>query len=505
MIIRNYEEFEANVISLKKIFEKLDGIFNIEYYKGLLSDVEKEVANIENSKVALEEIDYTEFAKKLNKITRDIDIEYLPYYEVYLYTTYLNELVNTMNETNYDQLKKTAIDLINGLSVLTYSKKIDQKKVLTEAYKSLYEVICNEEIINRDDVLQYIKSKNKVSINENISLLIKNDLELLPKINQVEIELKYRNEGLGYDYLSSDVIKEIALTKFEDKRKEFELRKQEVTSHLVSEIQEVNSKRSKLDNIKETRAIKSKEISKKGRKISIRIISAALAPILLTSGAVLLSAKRARFKKMHKTSYILETKEVINSSEYYSSDNKNEMYIYKYGEWKETEDGGYIRDVTRWYYSPRDGEEVNVEDIVSDLFGSKKVYTEEKKSLRQEDNIDTSKIYVTQYIVDNNDTKPDGITMFLLGLIIFLFSSSIPGVYFSSDSFRESLEIFKRTKAAFKDMVNWKEIKTRYAKIGDEEFRIQEEYKDVTKTYGDLLDSLDENDVALVKKYINKK
>lgn len=505
--LSEYEEFESKYRNLKKIFEKIDNYFDLDAYKIKFKEIEKKLEEINNGKNTQEDLNYGSYTKTINKITEEINKEYMPYYEIHLLSIHIEELINGIDETNYNDLKKVCIELIDCINSVQYKNKDDIKEIFAEAYKTIYKSLCYESVFDRDEICKYVKLINRESINENIGLLISEDIKELSEADQINIELNHRKEGLGSNYLSNDVIKKIGFLKYKDERHQFEDRRKTVAMEILDKASSFNEENDKLNNVNDERLKILKRYSSDRFGIYTKRIILFLLPVIIgfVSGHFL--GKIVTDYKVTKKVYNKETKKIINDENYYDDVSyQYKMEIKMCSPWHESENSkGYDREITEWTYMDKsDSDSVDPDEVIRELDKDKKTHFEHIDVLSESDNTTEPEIIVTEYIVDKSDGVSTG-KYSIFGLIFGMFGVIPFAGYHDGGKMMKDGVRLEAAKKALSKLIKRKVIKESYVKIGDKRVKLQEEIKEAKDIYGDLMDEYSLDELESVKKYIYKK
>ncbi len=510
MAKNKYEEFDTIRINLNRILDKVEDLFDVDYYRTEVKAIEDEINKEENIKSnKLPEIDFSKYISKLNQLTKEVNEEYLPYYEVHLLASRI-KLTNDIDEDSYLDLKNKCTMLIDCLNKIPYSRKECQKKVLKEAYEALYLSICYESTIERNSILNCIIHANKASLNENIGLIIGNDLDLLDEQDRINIELSHRNEGLGSTYLSADTIAKLGEAKFGNKKSEYKVRKQTAAMEFYDKVSDYKEEKKGLDLTKENRlkVLKHSRLKRSGIILK-RFSILAIIPIVCTALGVFVGSTIDSYYHVTKKTYDKETRiEIEEESSYYEMTKDDyKMVVSSYSPWRENPNGkGYIRDVEEWTYNSYDNNKtVDPDEVIKGMRDNKKSYTETKDVLHDGDSTIEPQIIVTEYITDRNDKSVNGGIMALFGTLIAVGSIAICSVYKSSYEYARDNDVLKEIKNDIKRLIKRKVIKESYVEIGNERVKLQEEIKDIENKYGDLASAVTEEQLDDIKRYVYKK
>ena len=513
MATSKYEEFESYIIALNRILKKVERIFNVSNYKKEIEKIKNEIDETQDVKKSnIPEIDYSKYVNQLCRIEKEMNEEYLPYYEIYLLSRRIECLLNDISENNYRSLKDAAIELINCLSKLKYSDKDKQQNILKEAYKAIYHAICNEFAIEKHEILECVKKTNKLSLNENLATLIEEDINNLPELERVNIELNHRNEGLGNNYLNDDAINKVSLVELQDKNDKYQARKKTAAMEFLDKAKNINEEVIGIKSIKEERQRILRRLSLKRFGIHMRkLLCYVLIPSVVACIISYFGSKDETYSKITSRTYNKDTKEQVGeeTSEYGIEHYSYKISIKRYSPWKKNKDkNGYNREVTEFVYSTNDdvGEGLNPDDVIKSLRDDIKVNVEEKEVVSEEELTNEPLYLVTEYFNDKTDTRSDRALIVFLTLFgtAFLGGPSIFG-YLISDLRQSDNKKLGNIKKELSCLIKRKVIKEKRVLVGDKIVTLQEEVKNYKNKYGDITEMITPEEIESVKKYIYAK
>ncbi len=519
---KGYEVFESKVQNFNGIIKKLEGIIDTSDYEEKLQEIYNDLNRTDisgrNMPTSTMRDDYehyslTPFNERVEALTDKLEEELLPFYEVHLLSNQINSDVENINEANAEQIVNDTITLIKKIIELNAHNRKDLTHIIDKAYKSIYKVILNEEMLDKNEVLKYVMNINNDQIREALGRLIEKDIKDLPKGNVIREELKnIKKEGLGYDFLTPGIIREIALLTLSDKNENFKIRKEKAAKELASHINEVVYARKEVevdakDNKSEIRGLRLRESA-----LTAKILSFVLVPIIgIVGGHELgkaLSNRIDEYKTVTRT-VNYETKKQIGeeNSVYDEHETTYTATVKECTPWRKNPSGiGYVRNVKAYEFRSTEGKkEFDIEEIKNAK--EKYKYMESKDVLDADENTTDSVILVTETFQDKNDTRkstkyilPFSIVGGVLGIGIEVLLAFL-GLLSPEKLSRSKRELFKqlRDKAVVKDRIKEEKIR-----INDQILSIQEEYKEKTTRYGNIDEiTMPEIEPAAVK-YLHK-
>ena len=213
-LTRGYQKYDSAVKNLEGILDKVKVIFDITNYQSLLNEIKTKVENDEDlskkmpyagMQSDLEAFVFDDYVKKIEEITKKIEEELKPFYETYLLYTKINLNIAKISDENIIDIIDTTRMLVDSLNLLTNNLTDEQKVIVDEAYKTIYNVILYEEIFERNDILNYVNSLNTIAFKENLGRLLGNDLNKLSE----EVIINENLNNILYRYQTYIFLKQI--------------------------------------------------------------------------------------------------------------------------------------------------------------------------------------------------------------------------------------------------------------------------------------------------------
>lgn len=365
-LTRGYQKYDAMVKNIEGIFNKINHLFDISEYKKELDKIINDASNdssfsnkmlYEGMQLDYESFIYDNYIKRLDDLQKKIENELMPLYEIHLLISKINIEVKNINSDNIGDVIDQTLRLVSTINNLRNNLNDQEKEVVKNAYQVIYNVILHEEIFERNDIFNYIMKLNNSSIKENIARLLARDLNKLSQEDLIDEDLKgITTEGLGYDYLTLDVIKKVSLKTIGETNSEYQERKRVA-------ILEVNKKNNRL--ITKRNALEEKLKNNKGLIKNLKInkalliskaCSIVLVPVITISAGGLIgkakSDKITEYKTITRT-VDLNTGNVIGDI-CYEYDDKVTTYaatVLVCDPWKKNPVGeGYVRNVKAYDY-----------------------------------------------------------------------------------------------------------------------------------------------------------
>ncbi len=511
-----YERFDALKKNLEGIFDKIHQMkeyqLDISYYEKKFEEFKKEfkLADdfLQSSKMPFEGMqkDYEAFTlgecnKKLEKLTMEFEENVTPIYNIYLLLTTIDLKLFDQSDDDIDDIVKQTILLINQINSIYSHNKIEVTRLLDKAYETIFNALLYEKVFNRQDILEYLKSKNLSTNRENLGKVLRDKVEELMRYGELskdEVDeefIDHIDEGLGYDYLSDEFLGTMSRKILVSKHHSVNTRKQQMSEYMTGVIEgsndEYTSLLNKLDESK-------KEVSKlRKTRATIAAKTAAIILIPFLSLGIGIGAGRAASNQIDEYATItrnvnLETGAIVGEpSKVY--DERETTYVATitiYEPWKKNPTGvGYIRNATAYeYIVPQDVPEdyhVTKEEVEGNL-REKYRFNEPKDQLGENDSMTDAVIIVTETYQDKSDTQKSSKYVVPFALVGFFLSSILEGVLLYTKGF--SLTDFHDKRFnAYIDLRNGKQerakikqqlldMKSKVLSIQADKKRIEEEY-----------------------------
>lgn len=518
---RGFKEFESKVKNLDGIFKKMEDILFLSKYeqrkneiierasrdKGLDSEMTSSSMQLEYESMVL-----APYIKELDDLTKEVEKELMPYYELHLLTTKINFELEYLTEENLVEVLESArkvLDLINKVN--THNDE-DKNALVVKGYEMIYQVILQEKLFDRDDTLSYLNEKNVSSNKEYIGRLLSKDIDSLDEKTRIDEELKGIKKGLGYDYLTNDFISKIARIIVGEKNKEYQRKKKEATLNLEQEI--ISYKESNKELLSNLKKLLSNRWNLRVKKLGLtsKALSIALVPVIAISSAYNLGKKESSKIPLYKTitrTVNSETGEIIGTP-IESYDERGTTYVatvMEYGPYRKNPTGvGYIRDVIAYeYIAPANTDEnyhATSEELKNNVF-EKYTYIEQKDNLDINDSMEESTILITETYQDKNDSIPSNkyTVAFTIGgvfagvaidLVLFLIG------FYDLDTIKKKME---KISNELKDNTKTKnDIKLELENMKESIPQLLEEYNETVRKYGKLDSEIKEEDIYELKK-----
>lgn len=509
------DEYTAKKRNIEGIFLKLQNIpeLDITEYQKELQSIINDVNNdpsLSNNMISFDmQLMYEGFAYKpyldrLDNLLKKLEENILPFYELYLLYSSINLQLSQVTCENIGEIIKQAKQLLDAINTLYTHNQEGKNQIISKAYQSIYNVILYEEIFERTDILDYLNYLNIPVNKESIGRLLSFDLQKLDAHDLINKELLVLNtEGLGYDYLTSDIIKQVSIKTVGQTNSEYQERRRNAISSLTAKIQKLIQKKEHLLSNQSNINSELRSLYIQNSQLILRALSLIMIPIITYNAGRAIgksaSEKITEYKTITRTIDLKTGKIIGEPQEVY--DDKETTYvatILKYSPWRKNPTGiGYISNVTAYEYNaPVDVSEdyhITMDDITGNVT-EKYTFVDSKDTLDTSDSMTEPTLVATETFQDKNINRPSSryiipgaITGTVLGLAIsvFLFLNRKIG--------------FKATVAKFENLnytinqykLNQQEIKNALIKMQEEALQLQDEYDEVIKHYGTLEEQLE--------------
>ncbi len=511
-------KYFAKEDNIRKIFVDLNDLKNREgvdiKFGPFLEEFEKIAKEVSNRDTSNDNtFPFSLYCSRLDWLEKEINDKFGQFYIAHLYVQKVKTLLEDLNEDKYSDIIDECEKLIKSL--IEIESKDDKDNVYDEGIKTLYDALLNESALEKNSILSRIKAINNDRIRESLGTIIKNDLSTFDEKELLNIKIRYISKGLGYDYLDSEIIKEIASKKISEKYEEYQERKKTALSYLLekADVLASDEKNVASDRKKSRKRIRKLRLHKNIALVKIASLSAI--PIILLSGLGKLgSTVGGKYKNTIRV-FDAKTHNQIGDTEtvYVYNDSPYEVIITKYTPWREklTNDG-YIRDKLEFKYTSKTMMDIN-EISPNELFKLISYYdqtTEEKQELGENDSMIDQEIFIRETIADKNDKVPHPgiiVCFILLGIMAFLTVDAAIDHFSDTDFFNAFKEAFNAFKENRQDLkyekanITKRVIKKRYEQIGERIVEFQSEYEEKLQKYGDLISGNEPEQIEEIKRY----
>ncbi len=509
-LTRGYQKYDSAVKNLEGILDKVKVIFDITNYQSLLNEIKTKVENDEDlskkmpyagMQSDLEAFVFDDYVKKIEEITKKIEEELKPFYETYLLYTKINLNIAKISDENIIDIIDTTRMLVDSLNLLTNNLTDEQKVIVDEAYKTIYNVILYEEIFERNDILSYVNSLNTIAFKENLGRLLGNDLNKLSE--EVIINENLNNigtEGLGFDYFNEDIIRQVSSKTVGEANSSYLRRKNEAIDKITTKVNNAIEKKDKLTTkyLENKYQIKNLKLNK--NLLTLKALSVVLVPVITITAGYRIGKSKSNKVDEYKTitrTINLETGNLIGNQveEFDEHSTTYVATVLKCGPWHSNNIGnGYIRNVTAYdYITPETANETDDFHITKDnLDGNlieKYQYIEAKDNLDSNENTTDTTIIITETYQDKTISRKSTkfiIPFTLLGIGLGALISFILAYTKIYDIETIQNALYNLDKKIKERIASNEDIKKELKKLQEYAIELQKELQDVERKYGKI-------------------
>lgn len=519
-LTRGYERADALMKNIEGIIEKINQMqeyrLDISYYEQKFEEYkrefEREDSFLQNTKLFsdtvqkdFEHLTLSECNKKFEDLIIDFEENITPVYNIYALFNSINQKINDIENDNLEEITSYTIKLIDQINSINTHNKIDVKILLYSAYTTIYQALLYESVYAKTTILDYLNRKDLSTNRESLGQIIRIKIKKLianGKLNNDDLNeetIKHLNEGLGYDYISSEFISILSKKSLAAHHHQLKVKKERIKSELGTEVVSCNNKYHSLVN---QITSNKKEL---GRLTKVKLCAAALSIALVITPIVstTLGYHIGKTKSDKILEYATTTRNVnLNTGNVIGEptivfDENPTTYVASvtiYEPWRNNPTGvGYIRNATTYEYIVPDNisedYHISIEDIKGNL-KEKYTFHEQKDILEESENMTDSSIIITETFQDktiNRKSKKFIIPFSLLGLTLgaaidilafFLLEKRLN----TNDSMRRINQKIKISKA------NKKELNEEMSKLEKEAIEIKDEIIKISDKYGIEID-----------------
>lgn len=480
--------------------------------------------NRENVREFIENLVYSSVNTDLIKLTSKLQDEVGPVYNTYKLMRRINELILDSKDANIEKIEEYTIKLLKELKRLRLyeSETIKVSELIKESYMTVFDTLLFEKTFGFNDILVYLKEDNDNYSREALSKILRSRVSRYLKNGELEKNdldddyINHLEEGIGYDFLSSDFLGKISKIRFNKLYEELNNEKKYDKNSLSSKIDFYNYNKRLLErNLLEINNV----ISDNKKKLLSTLLSAS--PIVLVPGVVLsLSALLGIRKSYNTPSYQTITRTVdLNTgkqigNDFIVYDDVKTSYVATvmiYDPWVENKLGsGYTREVYAYEYSiPSNVLEdyhISIDDIESgeDRMKLKYQYTEHKEELDLNDSMEKTGVQVIETFQNKENSKPT--TKYLMfhlirGSIISAISIAIGWVLLHNALYGLNRRLNNIKYKIHDEETKVDDLVDQMLELNDERERLIHEIELYEKKYGDIIsDKLDKECVVVKRK-----
>lgn len=504
-----YSTYESKISNVERIMNMLEGLINVDNFKKEIGIIKKEVdTRFENFNPNNNDIHYNfleQMCAKIDSMEAIVNKSYLPFYELHLLTKQIDEKINDIDYESIDSYIEKCKEVINLINNVEPYNREDLRSIINKAYQAVYKVLIKEEVYDRTTLLNYLVNEGKRVNQENIGRLIEKDITLIDetiKYNELE---GIRKNGLGYDYLSRNVIREIAKHYYSDHYSAVEQQKATAFSEFHKNLD--NLKKDNEDITTKKKAITNLRI--RIGAVWAKMISYALIPVMACATSAVIGGRIDRNYKTQSKTYNVETREVIEEKEDYELKTDGSKIITIYEPWEEDKSLLHSNKYKRTIKKYEILDDTTVEEIMNtpleDILHDNAKLTNETEAysndLRKEE-IKEREVQLREVSQDYDDHKL-GQTGLILGGLLGGFIGGMGFAFYEDEErkFRDWNDDRHRLINSRGKYPDNKEMRTKTRDLKKDMLRAQQEYQKKTNTYGKVNDTTFDGDV---KKYVRK-
>ncbi len=479
--------------------------------------------NRENVREFIENLVYSSVNTDLIKLTSKLQDEVGPVYNTYKLMRRINELIIDSKDANIEKIEEYTIKLLKELKRLRLyeSETIKVSELIKESYMIVFDTLLFEKTFGFNDILVYLKEDNDNYSREALSKILRSRVSRYLKNGELEKNdldddyINHLEEGIGYDFLSSDFLGKISKIRFNKLYEELNNEKKYDKNSLSSKIDFYNYNKRLLErDLLETNNV----ISDNKKKLLRTLLSAS--PIVLVPGVILsLSALLGIRKSYNTPSYQTITRTVdLNTgkqigNDFIIYDDVKTSYVATvmiYDPWVENKLGsGYTREVYAYEYSiPSNVLEdyhISIDDIESgeDRMKLKYQYTEHKEELDVNDSMEKTGVQVIETFQNKENSKPT--TKYLMfhlirGSIISAISIAIGWVLLHNALYDLNRRLNNIKYKIHDEETKVDDLVDQMLELNDERERLIHEIELYEKKYGDIISDKLDKECGVVKR-----
>lgn len=515
-----FKRFDAEEKNLVGILDKVSNILDVSSYRESLDKIKMstlgdedfaKVMPLSGMQATYESMLYDKYSKEIEALTAKANDELLPFYKIHALTEEIKEQIKNISSDNIAETLNYTKLLIDAINSVNAGDRTDKKKLIDEAYKTIYQVLLYEEIFDRSDILSYIRYLNLAVNKENLGRLLAEDLKRIDRQALLSADLKYMSEeGLGYDYLTEDFIRKISRVTVGEDNSEYKRKRKETIESLKTKVEDFKfRKNGTIDSLRELKKDKFKLYRNKSI-LYTKLLSIAMIPIITISAGGLIgkvsSDKIDEYKTITRT-IDLDTNRIVGEPNIIYDEHETTYVatITKYTPWKSNPSGvGYIRNATSYeYIAPKDaGDDYHItENDINENIREKYSFVEMKDVLDENDSLTDSTILVTETYQDKSDSRkstkfiiPFTITGAVLGILIDIALIAFR-IY---DKYELEKLIYKINSRIKENSTQIDDVKKTLLDFKNELLEIQNEYDEGIKKFGNFEEQF--VDKILIKK-----
>ena len=502
---KSFKEYDAKLQNLEGILRKVCTITDVEKYYDELEEIKRDLKDANVTRVHTTntnmQFDFemhllSPFIKRIDDLTQKVSDDLLSFYEIHLLSIKIKDGLKTVNEKSIIEIIESTRRMISLMNQSVTHNNPDLEKILKDAYAIIYQVMLHETIFNRSDIFTSVLAMRNDTFDENIGRLLAEDLDELPEKMVLDETLKgIRKEGLGYDYLTLEIVREVAQAVLGKESKAISERKEKEEIIVKDKIHRLNSLQWDLHYFKNEKAKSVRNLLVNIGEFLGRTTAFALIPAVSFAVGEIIGTNASNqideYKTVTRTVNPI-TKNVIGE-ESFVYDEHETTYVATVEEcspWRRNPLGtGYVRDVVTYEYVSTDNEEFTVDNVSKAVM--KYRYVEAKDCLDEDDSLTDVTYQVTETYQDKNDSRKSRkyiIPGIILGGLVG-FGLDVALYFLGRDRFRDLGHIMDEIKRNQKSISYCKDdINDALKRLVDEAKSVEQDYNKVIEVYGSYSD-----------------
>ena len=480
-----------------KIQDDLEEALSLNEFNNLLSKIEDDSSIVESNNISNIQLEYESgfyipYNVRLDELSQRLENDALAFYELHTLSKNIDVNLEDLSNNTINEVIAKTIELIDKLNKLNTHNDKKKNRIVELAYQTIYSVILHEEIYSRRDVFNYLKQLNNSVNLESVGRLLSNDLNKLNTKLLSEKELEgLKKEGLGYDFLDDDIIKEVAIKTIGKINPEYIEQGRREIRDIISKSTSYRVEEEKLNKDLEEHKNSLKQLKRRKNIIITKMMSLVSISAAYSAGKNL-SEKRPEYRTITRTINAKTGRIVGEVEEIF--DEKETTYVATLLEkspWKVNPNGGYISNVVAYEYVNSEDRESVIKDSLemNENVVKKYQYIESKETLDYSDSMTETTLLITETYQDKSVSRPNEKyvlsytgTAIVVSLIFDIAVLLVPSLGFEVAKKRLNgmINSIKESEKSEKEIVE------RLEEIKQYEAKYKAEYEESLKKYGSL-------------------
>ena len=235
---QGYDKYYSLVKNLEGIFDTVskmkDYKLDISYYQNEKEKIKKDfnlkdemlqssTITFENFRTDYEMFTLGEINKRLEKLTIEFENNVTPLYNIYKLFNNIDKKINNKENDDVEDVINNTKKLIDNINIISTHNNIEITTLLDRAHKTIFDSLLYEEVYDRHDILNHLKTLNLSTNRESLGKIIREETSSYLNNNDINEEdidnefINHINEGLGYDFLSEEYLKLLSDKRFSKK------------------------------------------------------------------------------------------------------------------------------------------------------------------------------------------------------------------------------------------------------------------------------------------------